>query len=1031
MIDTDILKNQLSKYYDKIDTVTDYIFKCQKVYNNNPYQYYYFDFSNSLSDINIAQYSKKLISEDYYSQPNLMQWNYYLAFLIEKGIDPLLKNKIEQNEDFARKFVLDYNELDKWLYRTYKTEKSDTSELTEDLADVWRKILEKNNLDCVYSKEINYTNGIKGIITGKYKKEKVSKKTKKEIDHKLISFGNIQSLNLIDFREYPKYDMPFEFGKVNLIEGANGFGKTSLLEAIEFLFTGNTLRSDISRSYNVEGSFSKNPKLVSTFDNNALFRDRDRVWYGGMTAQRGSKLNDNFNKFSYFNTDAAFKLTHEKDQQNIEKAFKDIALGEDLNYLKREIENYKSKVEIKSNSRAKEIVILQNEIDKEKSTLKEIEKAEKSPEKLFKILIKELEKKKWARKLPTTVDDDLDTFHAELSKLQILFNSLQKDADFIKILSIDSLNKEKLLIDDLLVSMTILTKDKSSAENKVKILQKNIKKNELHLTLIQKILPYYSNDTIEKIIGLNDKIKVQLKKVKNLTNLKNKFEKIDTSAFTEEKLIIVKKQEALKAELEALNKHERELSKKIGLIKKGLTELQNIRSQIRSQGLEFIKINSDANECPLCMAKYTTSSDLKKRIEETSTSLISSNILSDVISEKESIIQKIKQFDSHFSSLKEIISITNELESVPEAIEMPLNQLLPFLNDHFMRIKSLNSRLEELQLRKEKYLSKGINENQYLLLKEELDTQTEFGLIKSKLELEKVISRIKEQVLAFKKNLIQIKESIEKIEYNLETLLKQYDGNLKIPTYENSLEVRKSNIEHYITELESDEYILQITRSENIRIRFKEINKFVQMLNNVREEKKHKTNADIVSKKANNTITANEQKIKKLTDENNKLTSVLSVFLEISEQYNEEEHFEIFFNDNRKEIQRIFLAIHSPKEFTELSIESGKIKLTRDNLKKDGLQNISAGQRSALAISVFLALNNKLKNGPNLLMFDDPVSFTDDLNILSFIDYLRQIALDKPNKQIFFATANENVAFLFRKKFEILGEDFKRISLKR
>ena len=65
-----------------------------------------------------------------------------------------------------------------------------------------------------------------------------------------------------------------------------------------------------------------------------------------------------------------------------------------------------------------------------------------------------------------------------------------------------------------------------------------------------------------------------------------------------------------------------------------------------------------------------------------------------------------------------------------------------------------------------------------------------------------------------------------------------------------------------------------------------------------------------------------------------------------------------------------------------------------------------------------------------MMMFDDPVSFTDDLNVLSFIDHLREKVLSN-TKQVFFATANENVAFLFRKKFEILGEDFKRISLER
>ena len=64
-------------------------------------------------------------------------------------------------------------------------------------------------------------------------------------------------------------------------------------------------------------------------------------------------------------------------------------------------------------------------------------------------------------------------------------------------------------------------------------------------------------------------------------------------------------------------------------------------------------------------------------------------------------------------------------------------------------------------------------------------------------------------------------------------------------------------------------------------------------------------------------------------------------------------------------------------------------------------------------------------------MFDDPVSFVDDLNILSFLDYLRYFVL-KEGKQIFFATASKRLGSLFEHKFDFLGEaDFKKWHLKR
>ena len=61
---------------------------------------------------------------------------------------------------------------------------------------------------------------------------------------------------------------------------------------------------------------------------------------------------------------------------------------------------------------------------------------------------------------------------------------------------------------------------------------------------------------------------------------------------------------------------------------------------------------------------------------------------------------------------------------------------------------------------------------------------------------------------------------------------------------------------------------------------------------------------------------------------------------------------------------------------------------------------------------------------------DDPVAHVDDLNALSFLDYLRDLAVTS-KKQVFFATADARIASLFTRKFGFLGENFKRIDLVR
>jgi ABC-type lipoprotein export system ATPase subunit len=72
-----------------------------------------------------------------------------------------------------------------------------------------------------------------------------------------------------------------------------------------------------------------------------------------------------------------------------------------------------------------------------------------------------------------------------------------------------------------------------------------------------------------------------------------------------------------------------------------------------------------------------------------------------------------------------------------------------------------------------------------------------------------------------------------------------------------------------------------------------------------------------------------------------------------------------------------------------------------------------------------------LKTAPPVLLIDDPIAHVDDLNALSFLDYLREVVL-AGGRQIIFATANEKLATLFERKFDFLGEGkFCRFNLHR
>ncbi len=133
---------------------------------------------------------------------------------------------------------------------------------------------------------------------------------------------------------------------------------------------------------------------------------------------------------------------------------------------------------------------------------------------------------------------------------------------------------------------------------------------------------------------------------------------------------------------------------------------------------------------------------------------------------------------------------------------------------------------------------------------------------------------------------------------------------------------------------------------------------------------------------------------------------------------------------NRAGIEAIFSHIHSPAEFRGLG-SSWATLVRKVGDREAKLSEISSGQRAALALSVFLAQNAQLTVAPPVILIDDPIAQVDDLNLLSFLDYLREVVL-AGRRQVFFATANGKVAALFQRKFDFLGEQgFRRFDLQR
>ncbi|PAF35683.1 hypothetical protein CHH58_15825 [Terribacillus saccharophilus] len=94
----------------------------------------------------------------------------------------------------------------------------------------------------------------------------------------------------------------------------------------------------------------------------------------------------------------------------------------------------------------------------------------------------------------------------------------------------------------------------------------------------------------------------------------------------------------------------------------------------------------------------------------------------------------------------------------------------------------------------------------------------------------------------------------------------------------------------------------------------------------------------------------------------------------------------------------------------------------------DAINYLSSGQLSGLVISFTLALNKVYgKDSVDLLLIDDPVQTMDEINIASLIELLRN---EFREKQIFLSTHEEDVSRYIRYKFLKYGLNTVRINLK-
>lgn len=1032
-MNTTSLKTIISKRFG--ETVTDVlpnIFKIEGKFNQRNFATYYFDCSNNLlsEDFDLLDYQKKLLSDDYYRSTGPLQWNFYLYFVTDsKDLSFEKKVSIESDKAFTRKLVTTEEELIKLIEVQTKLKAQPKSKLDTALLSVWKSKLKTAGLNGIYlQKDYPKINEVFQLFLDKQDFREPLEEGR-SVSPLETQTGIISSLEMEAFRSF-KQNKSFEFKKVNLIRGVNGTGKTSLLEGIELCICGQTIENGSKKEpfTKLEVAYQNGAKDKYTPEDNKKFQARDRAWYGNNTL-RGNTLSIGYHVYNFFDSDAAFRFTHESNTgEAVQQIFSRIVLGEQTNLVFDRIERFYEKliselkqVKAQLKDRSDEKLMYQgrlNEFDSSSviiSTLGEI--------------IENLTNVKWTgADLLLSDGGNRVEFQTQLSKVISFFRMLQ-DAPWIDSPSISTLESElkvlrqlikdtdafKLSFQDAFDQIDDIVKSKNTADRQIKILDKAAK--------------YFLEKDIKEINGLQTKIDELNKNIAWLERL------VTAGDFLKE-LENISIQDSLNSNTETLRTLEEETQKlttELNAIERSVGVLNKLRTDLKRIGTQYVEMSHDPKHCPLCNSHFPTG-EVLKAIESVQNQIDEAEVINSLTSRIATNNEKILVIRDILARLDKLKSelLAQNIIVLPEFDKLAIGQLSTNLNVHRFE---LMAQVERLNMINGHFIDSKLSENELIDFNLQLK-QAGIDFFIGNTELKTFEEKRKQKRDTYEelsKKEGELREHREKDENKVIKAISDYLKEINIVS--NDLEKSVEKIKDRFSKVSGivDSYsivkpIVSIDESESlseIKTKIEIIEDLFKKYNEI--ETQNKLRNEYVQK-----IDSLKIMIQDLDGRNSRLNSAKETLEEIINNNNRENYLKDFFTENRQAILDIFKVIHLPNEFDDIQFESSDaVKLKDKNTGKlRDLTEISTGQKSAFILSLFLTLNNNLQNGPPLIVFDDPIAYVDDINTLSFLDFLRDRVITT-DKQVFFATANSKLANLFQQKFDFLGDDFKVIKLEK
>ncbi|MCC3374230.1 hypothetical protein [Cohnella sp. REN36] len=1020
-------------------------------------------------------FEEQLLAPFYFRLKGDWSWNLYLYIIINKNeiqnIPIQYMGRVERSKKYGKKLVVSLGELADRLPAA-KIPSRMSGKIAVDPFTEWMSALAPLELDfCLFDfKESNLDAYVKGGEVPHHRSDIIP--SRQESDNrpvgpiKSVSFGSMYRSHLLSAA--PDLD----FVQVNLFYGPNGMGKTSVLEGIELSFTGAIQRNLLAKAPEPEQWDGRltfgDAGVFDGIPEEAERKEREIFYYKHKVSRHGrSQINRVFHQYNYFSSEAVHQFCYNFDSRSdYRKDFARVIYGEQLERVEQLWTRYSSEFGKQYNRLSRRIEELNSECESigrqgvQRSTVMR-QRAASAVRNMTQWIA-------YCQYSYPTLEEDTSTDIID-EWLQHLTPRLQQLDIISRPLFLNSEIDDKTTLQTAIRSMEAKMDDFLSQRNSyVQRLQQLPGKEELDRAITEEhnrknslvaANQRLAKSTVELEIHRALYEQPDMRKRRTELELRRKAltelimaldDMLVKCRWVSETPLLLADPAQAEAQLSVLQtrfgeaeQDYKQTSERVEENTRRFNRLERLVADLKTAGWQYLHEHPDETRCPLCGHDHEDHALIVVQVERGL--MTENNLMTELVNEHEAkrvavarSSKELAAFTEQVESLRRFVEVYQYLVSrqalhgvalsstfTPEAVRVGVSQLSERITDVRNDLKVVEKEIFELEAAG--CTLKAIQDLERLLRNELAAFVHEESYNGS---VDQLLNVIRVETEGQQRQIDEIDVKIAELQTRIQSIM------LEKTTMESKLElieIQRNENSVALLQLGKAEQALAALYEHNITFNEKrswtEWRSYLEKLLAEAEALRQILEPAILTEQNNQRLAALQYEVSQLTTQKSRCEHAVTALshLQSLAKYGDE-----FVRANFEAISRLFVALHAPNEFVSLELTSDNelVAIRKGQETRCAIYQMSTGQRTAVALSIFFVMHLVMDSAPQFLMLDEPVANLDELNALGLLDFLRQLTVTN-GTQIFFTTANPQVATLFRRKFSFFKNNFRSYHFQR